>query len=60
MFPTHQVVTTDLFQLHSEGLPVHERVKLAYKRAQAIARAYGLIDLYLCNAKFTLTLSWQV
>jgi acyl-CoA oxidase len=47
MFPTHEVVKSKLFQLRSEGLPMHERATLAYKRAKAIAQAYGSVRLHI-------------
>jgi hypothetical protein len=42
MRPTHELVQTPLFKIHSEGLPLNERIALTYERAKAIGAAYGI------------------
>ena len=57
MFPIHDLAKTVLFQFRSEGLPMHERDTLAYRRAQAIAQAYG--SIYLSFLEYALTVYSQ-
>ncbi|KAJ7929607.1 acyl-CoA dehydrogenase NM domain-like protein [Mycena leptocephala] len=57
MRPTHELVQTPLFKIHSEGLLLNERIALTYERAKAIGAAYGLtaMDLLTLSPKF-----WQL
>lgn len=40
MYLTHTLVQSLLFRTRSEGLPLDDRIRLTYQRAQAIGRAY--------------------
>ncbi|KAH9936925.1 acyl-CoA dehydrogenase NM domain-like protein [Amylocystis lapponica] len=55
--PTHELVQTPLFRVHSEALPLEDRFQLSYERARRIAQAYALTakDLLTLSPKF-----WQL
>lgn len=57
MYLTHTLVQSLLFRTRSEGLPLDDRIRLTYQRAQAIGRAYSLTpqDLLTLSPKF-----WQL
>jgi hypothetical protein len=40
--PTRELAQSDLFRQHPELLPADQRIRLSYKRAEAIVQAYSM------------------
>ncbi|KIY50432.1 acyl-CoA dehydrogenase NM domain-like protein [Fistulina hepatica ATCC 64428] len=56
MYPTAQLMKSPLFQHHTEGWALEDRIQIAYERAEAIGRAYAMsaADILKLSPKF-----WQ-
>jgi hypothetical protein len=45
--PTRELAQGELFRQHPELLPANERIRLSYKRAEAIVQAYST-PIFFC------------